>query len=122
MRGSVRPALVLADGPPNAASGAAHHGEELVVVANVIGRIVTLGCKNEQCAVDGIAVLRRPHARRHMQAKLWCIEPVFLALPTVVDHYVDGAANADQKLMTRPVRMLAADFRARNVKDDEIAL
>ena len=67
-------------------------------------------------------LLHGPHQRRHVDAKIWAIEPYLLHACAVVDDDADGSPGTHQKLMTLAVRVLSAHVRAWHVVDEELTL
>jgi hypothetical protein len=91
-----------------------------MVVADVVVRIIIVGCEDEKERVRRVPRVGRPDHRRKIQAQVRTVEDDLRVSASVVDAHPTVASGANQELMAQAVRVLAPDVLPRHVEDHEV--
>src|ERR1039457_6909379 len=96
--------------PPS--PGHLHQFQEFRVIPDVTGGVISIGGEHQHNGVLGVFILDAPHHRRQVQADGGAVQYELPAEGSVVGHYMTAPVYADQKLVQRAMRVLAADLLA----------
>ena len=102
--------------------GCLYQFQEFGVVPDIAGWVVSIGGEHQHHGVLAVFVLDGPNHGRQMEADGGAVEHELLAVGAIIGHHVTASMNADQKLVQRAMRVLAADLFAGDVVDQEVAL